>query len=998
MGPAWALPEGAQVQSGSVALESGADGSLQVTASDQAIIQWSSFDIASNERVQFLQPSSTATVLNRVVGGQASQIAGSLAANGWLFLINPAGITFAPSARVEVGGLIASSLDLSNEAFLSRHYQFLQPAGATPASVVNRGTMTTMAPGGVLALLGGAVANHGTMTARLGTVALAAGAKTTLTLDLEGLLAVVVDEPTAGLVLGMDGRLPEAAVNTGTLAAEGGAVCVTAAALHQVFDRLVNQTGVLEATSTLERQGRIFLTASGGDVRLGGRVAASGGAQGSGGEIQIRAIGGDALVEPDAVVDLRGGAVAGHGGHGEISATGAGVVGGTVLGDAAPGYPRGTFLFDPTDVTISSNTTVTADTTFFATRNVNINANVTANQGAGLRFLADHNSATVQDWHDGTGNITQRRGKVVTTNGGGAVTFAGRNLTLANHGIQSSGDLSFYYNRDVTIKQTSNLTNKIMGFVGTLGLYATGELKLGSNLNSAALFPGTHHLCLESDSNLGGQDEDVVDFNGKAVDTRGGNLTVVSRGTEEAVVLPAVSAGTGAVTITAGGNLNDDGNDATRITAGTLTLAAGGRIGNTGSGQLDTSVDTLTAATTNGSIFVTNDRTLTVPSVTAGGAGRDVTITTMGFGELRLGTVTAADDLTLSAGSAIVDAGSLVTGDALTLTAGAAVGRLPVIADLGTAGAPIRVNVNSWTVDGRHGGVHLESATGDLTVTSQAIASGVATYGTSKGSMMAKAAGDLTLHTSAGSLTTAPALTFAGNLALRAGNNLAVNGNVTSTGAGTLTFVADSDGNGVGTFTQAAGSSIAAGTGAITVSAAGNPALRTLSTAGTMTVTATHGSLLDPPANLTTKALTLTAAGTIGAAATPATIAVTNGTATVSASGVDGDVSVNLNGTVAPGNTLTLRNTPPGRVLFNGVQLFPPAAPPPPQGRRPRRPSAKAFTDAFELSAFFPKPLRVWQPSSNEIWLKSGLRVNRTARSGSVVSRILAPGRFSRRR
>ena len=163
-----ALPQGAEVEHGTVSVDAAADGALQVTASDQAIVHWHSFDIAPGEQVRFLQPASTATVLNRVVGGQASQIAGQLLANGILFLINPAGINFASSAVVQVGGLIASSLDLPNHAFLNRQYQFLQPEGVPPAAVINHGTLSTNAPGGLIALLGGAVANHGTITARLG--------------------------------------------------------------------------------------------------------------------------------------------------------------------------------------------------------------------------------------------------------------------------------------------------------------------------------------------------------------------------------------------------------------------------------------------------------------------------------------------------------------------------------------------------------------------------------------------------------------------------------------------------------------------------------------------------------------------------------------------------------------------------------------------------------------------------------------------------------------
>src|SRR5262247_3839115 len=102
-------------------------GTSQVTiaqASQRAIINWQQFNIAPNEVTQFVQPNVRAIALNRIFDQNPSQIFGSLRANGTVILLNPNGVMFGPNAQVNVGGLIASSLNLSNANFLAGHYLF----------------------------------------------------------------------------------------------------------------------------------------------------------------------------------------------------------------------------------------------------------------------------------------------------------------------------------------------------------------------------------------------------------------------------------------------------------------------------------------------------------------------------------------------------------------------------------------------------------------------------------------------------------------------------------------------------------------------------------------------------------------------------------------------------------------------------------------------------------------------------------------------------------
>jgi large exoprotein involved in heme utilization and adhesion len=60
---------------------------------------------------------------------------GGLTSNGSLFLINQNGVLFGDDAQVNVGSLVASSMDISNADFLNGNYQF--NANGSAAGVEN---------------------------------------------------------------------------------------------------------------------------------------------------------------------------------------------------------------------------------------------------------------------------------------------------------------------------------------------------------------------------------------------------------------------------------------------------------------------------------------------------------------------------------------------------------------------------------------------------------------------------------------------------------------------------------------------------------------------------------------------------------------------------------------------------------------------------------------------------------------------------------------------
>ena len=182
-GQAWAanLPTGANVVHGNIDLhQQGADALRIVQESQSAIINWQSFDIGAGAAVDIIQPNIDAALLSRVVGGNPSEILGSLNANGRLFLVNPNGILFGKDSTVDVHALIASTLDIADSAFLSGNISF---TGDSEAAVINLGSINAES---FAALIGGKVDNSGSITVPGGDAALLSGDATLEIGEAEG--------------------------------------------------------------------------------------------------------------------------------------------------------------------------------------------------------------------------------------------------------------------------------------------------------------------------------------------------------------------------------------------------------------------------------------------------------------------------------------------------------------------------------------------------------------------------------------------------------------------------------------------------------------------------------------------------------------------------------------------------------------------------------------------------------------------------------------------
>lgn len=263
-----ALPTGYQSVSGNHQFQQ-SPGMLNVTTSaTKSIVNYDTFNIGRDARVNFNLPSSGSSILNRVVGGNMSEIYGTMASNGRVFLVNPAGIFFGNGANVSVNGLVASTLSISDAKFLAGQYQFSRTAGSTPGHIqVESGANINVLNGGSASFIGSSFANHGNISAPGGAIQIGVGDRVTLGDDLIG---ITVNEPLK------DTLNRVAILNTGNLNA--AQVKLIASTVKQdVLDVIVNNSGRISANKIVDGAGgSIILVAENGIVNNSGIIDASG--------------------------------------------------------------------------------------------------------------------------------------------------------------------------------------------------------------------------------------------------------------------------------------------------------------------------------------------------------------------------------------------------------------------------------------------------------------------------------------------------------------------------------------------------------------------------------------------------------------------------------------------------------------------------------------------------------------------------------------------------
>jgi filamentous hemagglutinin family protein len=297
------LPSGGTVVGGAAAINTAGQSQVINQTTPKAIIDWQDFSIGAGNSVRINQPNTSSVILNRVVGNNPSNILGNLTANGQVFLVNPSGVYFGAGAVVDVGSLLVTTMQIRNDDFMAGNYVFSREGLAARREVINAGILKAR-EGGYIVLAGDYAGNSGVIQARLGTAALASGNKLTLDIAGDSLINFTVDEKAVAALSGVS--------NSGQLLADGGRAIMTATVARDLAATSVNNTGLVRAQSTIERNGEIYLLADGGNAQVSGTLDASGNAAGqTGGRIAVLgdrvALTGNARV--DASGDAGGGTI-----------------------------------------------------------------------------------------------------------------------------------------------------------------------------------------------------------------------------------------------------------------------------------------------------------------------------------------------------------------------------------------------------------------------------------------------------------------------------------------------------------------------------------------------------------------------------------------------------------------------------------------------------------------------------------------------------------------
>lgn len=281
--PAITLPKPAAIFSPGDAATTKVVGSTMTVkqTAPKAILNWQQFNLSKDASVRFDQPSGSSVALNRIFDANPSVIQGRIDANGQIYLINGNGILFDRGAQINVGGLVASALDISDTTFKSGYQNIIDgsPAFAYGGDSlgferslvrVENGASIKTASGGQVFMFAKRVENAGRIETPQGQTLLAAGAKVYLAASEDPLLRgflVEVDpffkrdplQDPSRKPFGFEGP-PDTTV-TNEKSAQGQGEIIADRGNVTLIGHAVNQQGRISATTSVNANGSVYLVA-----------------------------------------------------------------------------------------------------------------------------------------------------------------------------------------------------------------------------------------------------------------------------------------------------------------------------------------------------------------------------------------------------------------------------------------------------------------------------------------------------------------------------------------------------------------------------------------------------------------------------------------------------------------------------------------------------------------------------------------------------------------
>lgn len=625
-------PQGGEIVSGSGSIQTPNAQTTVVDQQSQSLsINWQSLNLSADELLRFQQPNSDASALNYILDQHPSEILGKIESNGRVFLMNPNGIVFGESARINVGGLVAGTLQGDFDS-LNDNGELIFDTGT--GLVENAGEIS-VAEGGSVALIGKNIKNSGQINARLGKIHLLSADAATLSFDRDGLIQFSVQRETLENSIGAESAID----NSGTLQADGGYVVLEANAANNIYQNVINNTGVVQANRISNEGGIIRLEGWGGNVIHSGDISAVGVDGNTGGTVSIM---GDRVgVLGDATIN-----VSGDTGGGDVTIGGQRNGGGdhhAVFTQVAAGTSIST---DATNTGQGGEVVMWADDTTWAMGSIsatgganagdggfveisgkqglvlNADVDLTASNGNYGTLLLDPTDITIHDQADG---------------GQGNDGF----LPDLSNSTQGAGTFDI---GELALESLGGTSNLVLEATNSITINDLADNVLAFNINSG----GSITMSADTDSTGGGSfvmnTGDTISTQGSSLSISGAGVTLGSLNTDGpgadgiisvnstgSVAINSATSGTQSMTIAI--DTDADGTEALTLggslTGGTIYLQGGTNGGDTLIGPNLPNAWTVSASNTgtlNGANFSN------FPNLTGGSA--DDTFTVSGFGNI----------------------------------------------------------------------------------------------------------------------------------------------------------------------------------------------------------------------------------------------------------------------------------------------------------------------------------------------------------------------------